>query len=179
MKIFISLIGLFLSQISFSQSEQDIATLINENLCGILEYVTSDGCRIDLLTSTHAYEIDYASKWKESIGQAMWYAIQSNKKAGIILLLETDKDFLYAQKLISTISHSNLSNVIDVKLFPNDFPEISSLELPSYSKTSVKSEYWITLNSNRRHNNECRWFEKSRGHYCQIYEGKAAACCGG
>ena len=45
-----------------------------------------DGTRVDILTDSYAIEVDWSHKWKESIGQAMWYASVTNKKPGICLL---------------------------------------------------------------------------------------------
>ena len=42
-------------------------------LGGVAEYRTVDGSRVDVLTDTHAYEVEWCKKWKESIGQAFEY----------------------------------------------------------------------------------------------------------
>lgn len=57
------------------------------------EFRLPDGSRVDITTRTHAYEVEFCGpkhpgKWKESIGQSLFYAIQTGKKPGIILLLE-------------------------------------------------------------------------------------------
>lgn len=56
------------------------------------EVTMPDGTRCDLVTETHAIEVDFADKWGEAIGQSLNYAIQSNKRAGIILILESESD---------------------------------------------------------------------------------------
>ena len=45
-----------------------------------------DGTRCDILTDTHAIEVDFADKWAEAIGQSLNYAMQTGKKAGIVLV---------------------------------------------------------------------------------------------
>ena len=39
-----------------------------------MEVVMKDGTRCDILTSTHAIEVDFAKKWAEAIGQSLNYA---------------------------------------------------------------------------------------------------------
>jgi len=59
-----------------------------------VEVVLPDKTRCDCLTETHAIEFDFGSKWAEAIGQALYYAIHANKRAGIVLVLEK-KDYRY------------------------------------------------------------------------------------
>jgi len=57
-----------------------------------------DGTRVDLLNDEYAIEIDWAPKWKESIGQSLYYALVTNKKPAVLLLVkrgEKDKDHIY------------------------------------------------------------------------------------
>jgi hypothetical protein len=50
-------------------------------------YQLPDGSEVDLLSKDYSYEIDYAAKWKEAIGQALFYSIMTGKSPGIILLM--------------------------------------------------------------------------------------------
>ena len=70
--------------------------------------VLSDGTRCDCLTDTHAIEFDFGSGWAEAVGQSAYYAIQTGKKAGIVLILETMEDRKYWIRLNTTIEHFNL-----------------------------------------------------------------------
>ncbi len=56
-----------------------------------IEFRLWDGCRVDLLSPTHAIEVDYAKKWAEACGQALYYATLTRRKPGIILLVD-DRD---------------------------------------------------------------------------------------
>lgn len=49
---------------------------------------TPDGSYVDILTPTHAIEVDWARKWKEAVGQSLFYAIATGKEPGIILLVK-------------------------------------------------------------------------------------------
>jgi len=67
---------------------------------GVLEYKLNDGSRIDCLTKTYAIEVDFASKWAESIGQSLYYSLMSDKKAAVLLIMERKyKDVSKLQKL--------------------------------------------------------------------------------
>lgn len=59
---------------------------------GESEVVLPDKTRADCITDTHAIEVDFANKWQEALGQSLWYAMQTGKKAGIMLILEQPKD---------------------------------------------------------------------------------------
>ena len=75
---------------------------------GQTEVVLSDRTRVDCLTSTHAVEFDFARKWSEAIGQSLGYAIETNKRAGIALIIENNSDYKYWIKLNSIIERYEL-----------------------------------------------------------------------
>lgn len=53
-----------------------------------VEAVMPDGSRCDLLTAEYAIEVDWAPKWKESVGQAALYAIWTGRKPAVLLLVK-------------------------------------------------------------------------------------------
>jgi len=67
-----------------------------------------DGTRCDIVTDTHAIEVDFADKWAEAIGQSLNYAFQTNKRAGILLILENPKDERHLIRVQSIINHFDL-----------------------------------------------------------------------
>jgi hypothetical protein len=75
---------------------------------GKTEAAMSDGTRCDCLTATHAVEVEHARKWAESVGQALNYAMQSNKRAGIVMIVERPKDRKYWIRLNSIIQSYDL-----------------------------------------------------------------------
>jgi hypothetical protein len=75
---------------------------------GQVEVVLPDGTRCDCVTDTHAIEFDFGDHWSEAVGQSAYYAIQTGKKPGIVLILETMKDRKYWIRLNTTIEHFNL-----------------------------------------------------------------------
>ena len=54
--------------------------------------IMPDGTRCDILTDTHAIEVDFADKWAKAIGQSLNYAMQTGKKTGIVLVLKDRGD---------------------------------------------------------------------------------------
>jgi hypothetical protein len=75
---------------------------------GRVEVVLPDSTRCDCVTDTHAIEFDFGNNWSEAVGQCAYYAIQTGKKAGIVLILESMKDRKYWIRLNTTIEHFNL-----------------------------------------------------------------------
>lgn len=62
-----------------------------------------DRSRVDLLTATHAIEVEWAYKWKEAVGQSLYYSILYDKKPGIILLRkrgDDDERFIYRCQIV-------------------------------------------------------------------------------
>ena len=48
-----------------------------------------------------------------------------------------------------------------------------------YERAPDKGPCWLSINSDKRHNSNCKHFEKSRGRHCEKTEGQPAGCCGG
>jgi hypothetical protein len=67
---------------------------------GESEVVLKDKTRADIITATHAIEVDFAEKWAESIGQALHYEEMTGKKAGVLLVVEEFKDTRYLDRLM-------------------------------------------------------------------------------
>jgi hypothetical protein len=43
--------------------------------------VTVPNGRVDIVGKHYATEVEFADKWKQAIGQALWYALQTRKLA--------------------------------------------------------------------------------------------------
>jgi len=57
-----------------------------------------DGTRADLVSDTHAIEVDWSHKWAEAIGQSLYYSSVTGKKPGIVLLVKDigkEERFIY------------------------------------------------------------------------------------
>ena len=77
---------------------------------GKIEYRLPDRTRIDCLTDEYAIEFDYGNKWAEGIGQSLYYAKKTGKKPAIALILRSEKDYKYIDRI----------NEVDknIKVFP-------------------------------------------------------------
>ena len=65
----------------------------------IKEYVLDDRTRIDCLEPKYATEYDFAKKWAECIGQALYYSIKTNRKPKCAIILRSSKDIKYLNRL--------------------------------------------------------------------------------
>jgi len=72
-----------------------------EYIKGITEVVLEDKTRVDIITETHAIEVDFAEKWAESIGQALHYEIMTGKKAGVLLVIKGREDERFLDRLMN------------------------------------------------------------------------------
>ena len=75
---------------------------------GETEVVLPDKTRCDCLTRDNAVEFDFGNKWAESIGQALYYSIQTGKRAGVVLILEKPSDYKYSIRLNTIVDHYGL-----------------------------------------------------------------------
>lgn len=67
---------------------------------GKMEYRLSDKARVDCMTDTLAVEFDFANKWAECVGQALYYGRQTKKQPACVLIMENgEKDLKYLYRL--------------------------------------------------------------------------------
>jgi len=66
-----------------------------------------DGSRCDCVTSTHAIEFDFSENWMKAIGQALNYALYTEKRAGIVLIIP-ENDYKHWKRLNDFIGYYNL-----------------------------------------------------------------------
>ncbi|MBK1835044.1 hypothetical protein [Roseibacillus ishigakijimensis] len=97
-------IGCFLSAATLlAESEADHARAWADKHGGELEVRLADGTRADILTDTHAIEVEWASNWAESIGQSLWYARMKKRRAGVVLIFKKPTDLRYELRLRALI----------------------------------------------------------------------------
>src|SRR5690606_10034966 len=66
--------------------ENDFTEIIAEQTGWDDQFRTPDGSYVDLLTPTHAIEVDFPHKWAEAVGQSLFYAAVTERQPGILLL---------------------------------------------------------------------------------------------
>ena len=103
MKRILLITFILLSASVFSQTRQRekyYQDKFAEVIKGTTEFVLEDKTRVDIITETHAIEVDFAEKWAESIGQSLYYGEMSGKKAGVLLVIKGREDERYLDRLI-------------------------------------------------------------------------------
>lgn len=83
---------------------------IAEEIDGTPEYRLPNGSRVDILTDDVAWEVERSESWEESIGQSLFYAISTDRKPGVYLLLIGDSDEDYLQCL-TVVNHLRQNGV--------------------------------------------------------------------
>lgn len=182
--LFTLLILGFTQNTLLGQPESYYCDLLAKKLNGIREYKVENG-RVDILTDQYAIEVESASNWKESIGQALWYGLQTNRKPGIILIMKNIKDRKDGIRLQSAIDYAGLTNQIKVWFYPEDFGETFE-DMPKTSdeymnnKLTQLGDYTVNKNSKVRHNSQCAHFNCKNCVSCGSNDGvKACGKCGG
>ena len=103
------------------RSEMDFVAKFCHARGGQIEKSLPNGTRVDCITEKHAIEGDFAPKWKEAFLQAQHYAIEADRRAGILLILENENDKVYIEKLCDLIAEKHVS--IDVFAIGHGFAE--------------------------------------------------------
>ena len=66
---------------------------------GKMEHVLPDRARVDCLTKDYAIEFDFAKKWAESVGQALYYGKATDRQPAVVLILEKPEDIKYVNRI--------------------------------------------------------------------------------
>lgn len=81
-------------------TEREYQTYWCNKHSGQMEYKLNDKTRIDCLTDTLAVEVDFAPKWHECIGQALYYGRKTRRTPACVLIMENgEKDNRYLYRL--------------------------------------------------------------------------------
>ncbi len=89
------------------KGEVQISALIAKALNGVPEYLLPDKARVDILTHTEAIEVDWAHKWAEGIGQALYYGAMTKRTPVVLLLMNTADEERYLFRVRAVIdAHS-------------------------------------------------------------------------
>lgn len=82
--------------------ERSAVQQIAEKYEGAVEVRLWDNTRCDLLSATHAYEVDWAYNYAEGVGQAVYYGTLTDRKPGLILLvrdIQQEQRFIYRAQI--------------------------------------------------------------------------------
>jgi hypothetical protein len=108
------LLLLILSISSFSSYAIENEDYYSKKFCnemfGQSEYVLKDLSKVDCLTDTHAFEVDWADGMKvyEAIGQSLYYSSETGKLPGILLLIRKENSKKHIRKVREVIKAFDL-----------------------------------------------------------------------
>lgn len=105
--LFLSFLVIFLPSLVCA-AEKDYQELWCNQNKGQMEYRLPDATRVDCLTETHAVEMDFGKKWAEAIGQSLYYAACTGKRAGVVLIMNKEKDNRFLRRLNEAITYAQL-----------------------------------------------------------------------
>tara|TARA_S200002703_G_scaffold96071_3_gene83055 strand:+ start:5600 stop:5995 length:396 start_codon:yes stop_codon:yes gene_type:complete len=121
------LIASFTLQANAKKKESYYQNIHCDNLGGKAEYKLEDRTRIDCLTDTKAIEHDFAHKWAECAGQAIYYAQRMNLKyyeqgmnlklKPVCALIGTEKQFKRYIPRIETINKNLIDKIEIIKIY--------------------------------------------------------------
>ena len=117
-KLFLLIILFFLSFSAYAiEKEEFYSNIFCEELSGQSQFKLKDLSRVDCLTQTHAFEVDWADGMKvyEAIGQSLYYASQTGKKPGILLLIRKDNSEKHIRKIKEVIRYFDLDIELIIK----------------------------------------------------------------
>jgi len=84
------------------ETEREACERLAPKYEALTEWMLPDRSRVDLLSEKIAWEVDWAPKWAEGIGQAIYYAAWTERAGGLILLVkdpEREKVYVLRAKL--------------------------------------------------------------------------------
>ena len=182
--LFISIIVIIFADISAQGESYYIKKLNDQYFKGETEVKVPNG-RADIVNDGYAIEVEWADKWKNSIGQALWYGLQSNKKPGIVLIMKDINDRKYGIMLMSALDYAGMTDQIKVWFYPEDFGgsfESVNIEKQELIQTPIETNGSHTRNTNSgvRHKVSCAYADCTNCVPCGATEGsKACGRCGG
>jgi hypothetical protein len=116
-----TLLFLFLA-LSLQAKHMNKEKVYQDHFCkqfgGVSEYRLKDRTRVDCLLNDYAIEVDFAKKWAESIGQSLYYASQTSRKAAVLLIME---DFQKDEKYLHRLKDVSQKHGIDIWIIDRQF----------------------------------------------------------
>jgi len=164
---------LFSLCLSAKQSERFYQEKFAKEIDGQVEVIMKDGTRCDILTSTHAIEVDFARKWAEAIGQSLHYALHTGKSPAVALIVLSPSDNKYVERVRKISARYRLG----LTIYPIDGGGASVSS--SKARAVGEKEFWIT-SSGKTHNSSCRYYGTTKsGRYSDNPSRDSCKVCGG
>ena len=113
-KIFILLVFITSSLAKNKNTERHYQKIVAKELKGIIEHTLPDRTRVDIFTEDVAYEVDFAYKWAEGIGQALHYSTITGRDAGLVLIIETEAHEKFVKRVLHIMKQKSLRLILYV-----------------------------------------------------------------
>lgn len=85
---------------------------IKEYCSGVVKHKLQGHDFVDCLTKTHAIEYSHSDRWYYALSSSLFYSAETNKKAGIVLIVDPKSKGEYLKRVYKTIDFHKLD--IDV-----------------------------------------------------------------
>ena len=168
----------------FAQNEAWYIESINQSHFGGRTEVSMTGGRADIVDDNYAIEVEFANKWKDAIGQSLWYGLQLERQPGIVLIMKTIQDRKYGIMLQSAIDYAGLTDKIKVWFYPEDFGIPFAQPVQKFIEerqevVQTNGQYSYNKSSGIRHNSRCIYFSCKSCEPSSRDKGKGCGRCGG
>jgi hypothetical protein len=167
-----------------AQNEAWYIESINQSHFGGRTEVSMTGGRADIVDDNYAIEVEFANKWKDAIGQSLWYGLQLERQPGIVLIMKTIQDRKYGIMLQSAIDYAGLTDKIKVWFYPEDFGIPFAQPVQKFIEerqevVQTNGQYSYNKSSGIRHNSRCTYFSCKSCEPSSRDKGKGCGRCGG
>ena len=95
--------------------EKYYQTRLCNELDGVMEQRLLDRTRVDCLTDEYAIEVDFAKKWAESVGQSLYYALMTEKKPAVGLIVRDSAEDERRMKRLRVLAEKYHIEVFEIK----------------------------------------------------------------
>ena len=149
---------------------------------GAQHEVTVEGGRIDVMTETEVFELDWPHKWHEGLGQALHYADATGKKPVLALISYSqgpDKLQPASQERFDMVERVCAKQGVRLLiLFPSQ-PKAYGADTNQPAQVTQSTNFWLNTKTGMRHHIGCRFYGIGlEGRPCGSDEGKPCSICG-
>lgn len=124
---------LFTTAYALELPAKDYQTTWCKQRRGTTGYVLDDKTRVDCLLDDYAIKFVFAEKWAEAVGQSLYYGLKTNRKAGVVLIMEDPaKESKYLDML------NELAKKYDIKVWAVTSTSTTSKSLSSGKDFTTK-----------------------------------------
>ena len=152
------------------------------NKLGGQHEVKIEGGRIDVMTDTEVFELDWPHKWHEGLGQVLHYAEATGKRPVLALISYSqglDKLQPVSRERFEMVERVCMKQGVKlVILFPSQ-PKAYGPSSSHPADAGKATNCWLNTKTGTRHRIGCRFYQAGlEGRPCGSDEGKPCSICG-